>query len=214
MAGRSQPRIPFSVVSNPEFLRQGSAVDDFLHPERVVLGSDEPAALELLTEVYGPILDQPSEGGARRKTEPRAHRADHRRDGEVRGKRLSRDEDQLRQRDRQRVRARRRRRHRGGRRHRPGRSDRRPFLDAGIGWGGSCFGKDVAELVAAAGDDGYEARLLRATIEVNRWQRGLASGSAPPTPRPARPADRASGARVQARHGRLADAPALDIASG
>ncbi|MGC1513058.1 MAG: hypothetical protein WA797_09110, partial [Acidimicrobiales bacterium] len=67
MAGRSQPRIPFSVVSNPEFLRQGSAVDDFLHPERVVLGSDESAALELLTEVYGPILDQAFEGGARRK---------------------------------------------------------------------------------------------------------------------------------------------------
>ncbi|MGH3848123.1 MAG: NAD(P)-binding domain-containing protein, partial [Pseudonocardiaceae bacterium] len=46
----------FSVVSNPEFLREGSAVSDYLNPDRVVLGSDDPAALDLLAELYGPIL--------------------------------------------------------------------------------------------------------------------------------------------------------------
>lgn len=174
MAGRSQPRIPFSVVSNPEFLRQGSAVDDFLHPERVVLGSDESAALELLTEVYGPILDQAFEGGARRKLPnlvrtglTTAETVKYAANAflamkisfaneianvcELVGADVTEVADAI------------------GLDGRIG----RPFLDAGIGWGGSCFGKDVAELVAAAGDHGYDARLLRATIEVNRWQRGL-----------------------------------------
>lgn len=50
---------PFTwdVVSNPEFLREGSAVGDFLHPSRVVIGSENPRAAEALREIYQPILD-------------------------------------------------------------------------------------------------------------------------------------------------------------
>ena len=48
----------FSVVANPEFLREGTAVNDYLHPERVVLGSDDPGALQIVADVYRPILDQ------------------------------------------------------------------------------------------------------------------------------------------------------------
>ena len=170
----SQPRTNLAVVSNPEFLRQGSAVRDYLHPDRVVLGSDDPMALELLIEVYEPILHQDFVGGARG-TPPTLVRTGLTTAETVKyaanaflamkvsfaneianvcelvGADVSEVADAI------------------GLDERIGRQ----FLDAGIGWGGSCFGKDVAELIAAAADHGYEARLLRAAIDVNNWQRGL-----------------------------------------
>jgi UDPglucose 6-dehydrogenase len=45
----------FSVVSNPEFLREGSAVADFLRPDRIIVGADDPRAIEVLKEIYGPL---------------------------------------------------------------------------------------------------------------------------------------------------------------
>jgi UDPglucose 6-dehydrogenase len=48
----------FQVVSNPEFLREGSSVSDFLHPDRIVVGVDEPAAAEKMREIYRPILER------------------------------------------------------------------------------------------------------------------------------------------------------------
>ncbi|HKM91594.1 MAG TPA: UDP-glucose/GDP-mannose dehydrogenase family protein [Candidatus Acidoferrales bacterium] len=48
----------FQVVSNPEFLREGSSVFDFLHPDRIVVGVEEPAAAEKMREIYGPILER------------------------------------------------------------------------------------------------------------------------------------------------------------
>src|SRR5579884_2428525 len=47
------------------------------------------------------------------------------------------------------------------------------FLNAGIGWGGSCFAKDISSLLHTAGEYGYRARLLEASLEVNRMQRGV-----------------------------------------
>src|SRR5206468_3179517 len=51
------------VVSNPEFLRQGSAIEDFLHPPRIVLGSSDGRAIDAVIDVYRPILDQRFPGG-------------------------------------------------------------------------------------------------------------------------------------------------------
>jgi UDPglucose 6-dehydrogenase len=51
------PAKAFDVVSNPEFLREGTAVEDFLHPDRIVVGSDTPRAAELLSAIYAPLTD-------------------------------------------------------------------------------------------------------------------------------------------------------------
>jgi UDPglucose 6-dehydrogenase len=52
------PKANFAVVSNPEFLRQGSALTESLYPDRIVIGTDNPQALKVLTDLYQPILDQ------------------------------------------------------------------------------------------------------------------------------------------------------------
>ena len=56
---RRDPEVEFRVASNPEFLREGTAVEDFLHPDRIVLGVEEKASEVQLREIYRPILDAP-----------------------------------------------------------------------------------------------------------------------------------------------------------
>src|ERR1700677_2744146 len=50
--------LKYDVASNPEFLREGTSVEDFLHPDRIVIGADSPRAADLLREIYEPILQQ------------------------------------------------------------------------------------------------------------------------------------------------------------
>ncbi|MDX1632486.1 MAG: UDP-glucose/GDP-mannose dehydrogenase family protein, partial [Thermoanaerobaculia bacterium] len=55
LAEKSQGEFPFSVVSNPEFLREGSAIEDFMNPDRVVLGARDPQAVAILRDIYAPL---------------------------------------------------------------------------------------------------------------------------------------------------------------
>jgi nucleotide sugar dehydrogenase len=167
-------RAQFSVVSNPEFLRQGSAIHDFLHPDRVVIGSDDPAALERVVDLHAPILDQTFDDGDTnsrptlvRTSLATAETVKYASNAFLALKVSFANEianiSELVGADGPDV------------AHALGLDERigPRFLNAGVGWGGSCFGKDLGELIAAANDHGYDARLLRAARDVNRAQREL-----------------------------------------
>ncbi len=163
----------FGIVSNPEFLREGSAVQDFLHPDRVVLGSDDPRAGQIAAEVYRPILDQeiPGDVGAREvvpllQTKLTTAEMIKYASNAFLATKISFANEVARLCDfvgadvtevtagmglDTRI---------GGR-----------FLDAGLGWGGSCFGKDLSALVSTANEYGYRPKLLEGAISVNESQR-------------------------------------------
>jgi UDPglucose 6-dehydrogenase len=162
----------FDVVSNPEFLREGSAVYDTFNPDRIVLGSNSPRALSMMQELYTPIIQREM---AEEKSLPpvpvvmtdlsSAEMIKYAANSFLATKisfinevanicdRVGADVTQV---------------AKGiGLDSRIGNK----FLQAGIGWGGSCFPKDVSALVHTSDDYGYDAQLLKAAVEVNRRQR-------------------------------------------
>ncbi len=163
----------FGIVSNPEFLREGSAVQDFLHPDRVVLGSDDQRALNTAVNVYKPILEQriPGDVGKRDvvpllQTKLTTAEMIKYASNAFLATKISFANEIARLCDfvgadvtevtagmglDTRI---------GGR-----------FLDAGLGWGGSCFGKDLSALISTAGEYGYRPRLLESAVSVNESQR-------------------------------------------
>jgi UDPglucose 6-dehydrogenase len=156
-------RHPFDVVSNPEFLREGSALRDFMHPDRVVIGAHDRAAAERVAKLYeplgAPILIYNLYTAEMVKYASNAFLAT----------RISFINEIARICERVDADARLVAEGMG--------LDRRigpDFLDAGIGYGGSCFPKDVKALAAIAERFDLHPALLTAVMEINRDQRLVA----------------------------------------
>ena len=168
----------FAVASNPEFLREGSALHDSLYPDRVVIGADEAQTAEVLYTLYRPILDQTFQpppflprpervGGVPLISTDLASaelikyaanaflalKISYINEIGQLAEKVGADIGQV---------------ARGiGLDARIGTR----FLQAGIGWGGSCFGKDTAALVSTASEYALEMPIVKAAREVNRRQR-------------------------------------------
>jgi UDPglucose 6-dehydrogenase len=179
-ASNTIPKIKFSVASNPEFLREGSAISDSLYPDRIVLGCDNQEDILRLKSLYSELTEQvfmapefcPRPAGYKKVelittditsaemikysansflalkisfANQIANICDY----------VGADVNEV---------------MRGiGADSRIGAK----FLNAGIGWGGSCFGKDVEALISIARDYGYEPEILKSARDVNYKQRDL-----------------------------------------
>lgn len=174
----SRPDCRFAVASNPEFLREGSALRDSLYPDRIVIGADSPRALEILYTLYRPILEQtfpappflprPEELGAVPLVATDLASAElikyaanaflalkisYINEISQIAEKVGADIQQV-----------------AKGIGLDGRIGTR-FLQAGIGWGGSCFGKDTAALVATAREYNLRMPIVEAAREVNQRQR-------------------------------------------
>ena len=155
---------PFDVVSNPEFLREGVAVDDFMKPDRVVVGTRSERARKCMTELYAPFVrsGNPVIFMDERSAELTKYAANSFLATKISFmnevaqlcERLGADVDMVR---------------RG-----IGSDDRigKRFLFPGIGYGGSCFPKDVQALVKSSGEVGYDFKILEAVIVLNLSEGG------------------------------------------
>jgi UDPglucose 6-dehydrogenase len=160
---RRETTHPFSVVSNPEFLKQGAAIDDFMKPDRVVIGAEDDRSRELMLELYAPftrtdapimVMDCASAELAKYAANAMlATRISFMNEVANVCEAVGADVDQVR---------------------RAVGSDRRigsSFLFPGVGYGGSCFPKDVKALMRFAGDAEYDFRILQAVEAVNLTQK-------------------------------------------
>ena len=158
-------QIDFDVASNPEFLKEGSAIKDFMSPDRVVVGVDSERAKRLLTRLYKPFLlvnfrvifmDIPSAEITKYAANSMlATRISFMNDIANLCEKVGADVNMVRD---------------GiGSDARIGRR----FLYAGCGYGGSCFPKDVKALVKTADDNGYSMEVLKAVERVNERQKAL-----------------------------------------
>jgi UDPglucose 6-dehydrogenase len=162
----------FDVVSNPEFLREGSAVYDTFNPDRIVLGSNASRAVELMQALYAPIVERKFAENPALPAVPvvvtdlsSAEMVKYASNAFLATK-ISFINEVANICDR--VGANVVEVAKGiGLDSRIGTK----FLNAGIGWGGSCFPKDVSALIHTASDYGYTAELLKAAVSVNEHQR-------------------------------------------
>jgi UDPglucose 6-dehydrogenase len=153
------PEADFAVVSNPEFLREGAAIEDFKHPDRIVIGIEDERAREVMTEVYRPLyLNQaPLLFTSRRSSELIKYAANAFLAMKITFINEMADLCEAVNADVQDV-------ARGiGLDKRIGAK----FLNAGPGYGGSCFPKDTLALVKTAQDYGSPTRLIETTVAIN-----------------------------------------------
>ena len=162
---KENTKFDFDIVSNPEFLKQGDAVQDFLKPDRVIIGADSSRAFCIMKEIYSsflktdiPVIEMDIKSAEMTKYASNAFlalkisyaneianicenigaNAEMVRKGMCADKRIG-----------------------------------KKFLFAGLGYGGSCFPKDVKALISLASDKGYAAEILTATDNINLRQRYL-----------------------------------------
>lgn len=162
LAARGE-NIPFAVVSNPEFLKEGAAIADFMRPDRIVIGADDPAAVRLMQQLYGPfernraklmIMDLRSAELTKYAANAMlATRISFMNELALLAEDVGADIDQVR---------------RGiGADPRIGSH----FLYPGCGYGGSCFPKDVKALIRTAQEHGRELRVVGAVESANEAQK-------------------------------------------
>jgi UDPglucose 6-dehydrogenase len=161
----SETAQPFSVVSNPEFLKQGAAIDDFMKPDRVVVGTEphDERAMAVMRELYAPftrtgapILMMDTSSAELCKYAANsilATRISFMNEIANVCEAVGADVDQVRKAI--------------GADHRIGTS----FLFPGVGYGGSCFPKDVKALLKSSSDKGYDFKILHAVEQVNDAQK-------------------------------------------
>ncbi len=156
-------KIDFDVVSNPEFLKEGAAIDDFMKPDRIVVGADRADSIEQMRELYAPfnrnhnrfmVMDiRSAELTKYAANAMLATKISFMNEMANIAERVGANIENV----------------------RVGiGSDSRigyDFIYAGVGYGGSCFPKDVQALEHTAAEYGYEARLVHAVEEVNRRQK-------------------------------------------
>ena len=160
---RRETTHPFSVVSNPEFLKQGAAIDDFMKPDRVVVGAEDPRARDLMQELYAPftrtgapimMMDCASAELTKYAANAMlATRISFMNEVANVCEAVGADVDEVR---------------------RAMGADKRigtSFLFPGVGYGGSCFPKDVKAMIHFASQKDYEFRILKAVEEVNSTQK-------------------------------------------
>ncbi|MDK2968910.1 MAG: UDPglucose 6-dehydrogenase [Bacteroidota bacterium] len=162
---RGLHNLDFDIASNPEFLKEGAAVDDFMSPDRVVVGVETEKAKELMTRLYRPfVLNNfrvifmdilSSEMTKYASNAMLATRISFMNDIANLCERVGADVNMVR---------------RGmGSDSRIGKS----FLYAGCGYGGSCFPKDIRAIIKIGEDVGYEMKLLKAVEAVNNTQKNI-----------------------------------------
>ncbi len=155
--------IGYSVVSNPEFLKEGSAVKDFMGPERIIVGADDEHAINVMRRIYGPfqrthdrlmVMDVRSAELTKYAANAMlATRISFMNEMACLAEKLGADIEQVR---------------RGiGADSRIGHH----FLYPGAGYGGSCFPKDVQALIRTAGEHGLPMRVVQAVEEANAVQK-------------------------------------------
>ncbi len=155
--------LEFAVVSNPEFLREGVAVEDFMKPDRVVVGTTDERARKLMSELYGPYVRQgnPVIFMDERSSELTKYAANSFLATKISFMNEISNLCELVGADVDMVR-------RGiGADERIGRR----FLFSGIGYGGSCFPKDVQALAKSAEENKYDFKILNSVMEVNEIQK-------------------------------------------
>ena len=154
---------PFSVVSNPEFLKQGAAIEDFMKPDRVVIGSDDQRSADVMKDLYAPFtrtgapimfMDTASAELCKYAANSiLATRISFMNEIANVCELVGADVDHVRK---------------------AIGADRRiesSFLFPGVGYGGSCFPKDVKALLRSSADKGYDFKILRAVEAVNDHQK-------------------------------------------